>query len=134
MSKWAYSLSEDEGWDLADSRDDALELGLDSARDCGAEEFYISSITEHEMETPSGDWLIEQLMELNVYQNDNAPECSEHWLTDLEKTKVEALELEVKKGIFDWAKKYNVIPNWFLIDKCEVILVTKDGECDEQGE
>lgn len=123
--EWIVMLTEkeqDTWWsDIdCDSREEAIRLGTEQAKEDGLKSFYIGSQVMCSLSTIYADSIIEDAKE-QLY--DNVGEVAETYLEDVTKEQQEELEEKLNEVFYEWHKKYNLFPTCYMVENSEKIEV-----------
>lgn len=102
-----------------DSREEAIKLGIEQAKEEGIKQFSIGRQVSCGMSNISVDTVIENAQE-RLY--DEVGEVAEGYL-DTTKEQDDELEDILNKAFYEWHKKYNLFPTCYKVENTETIDV-----------
>lgn len=121
MSKWAISDNGEDYEGFYDSKEAAIQAGLDNAND-DLEQFYVGEAYKPEVEFVDGDIIAEKVIERiqESLEAEGGMLAENFSVTD---EQMEQLENTLKQAVNQWIKDNNIQPGFFLIENTETIRV-----------
>lgn len=121
MSRWAISENGEDYEGFYDSKEAAIQAGLDEADD-NLEQFYVGEAYKPEVEFVDGDIIAENVIERiqESLEAEGGMLAENFSVTD---EQVEQLGNTLKQAVNQWIKDNNIQPGFFLIENAETIRV-----------
>ena len=121
MSRWAISENGEDYESFYDSKEAAIQAGLDEADD-NLEQFYVGEAYKPEVEFVDGDIIAENVIERirESLEAEGGMLAENFSVTD---EQVEQLGNTLKQAVNQWIKDNNIQPGFFLIENAETIRV-----------
>ena len=119
MSRWAISENGEDYESFYDSKEAAIQAGLDEADD-NLEQFYVGEAYKPEVEFVDGDIIAENVIERirESLEAEGGMLAENFSVTD---EQVEQLGNTLKQAVNQWIKDNNIQPGFFLIENAETI-------------
>lgn len=121
MSKWAISDNGEDYEGFYDSKEAAIQAGLDNAND-DLEQFYVGEAYKPEVEFVDSDIIAEKVIERiqESLEAEGGMLAENFSVTD---EQMEQLGNTLEQAVNQWIKDNNIQPGFFLIENAETIRV-----------